>query len=245
MDTPGKRLVFDLNGLDTNVPEHRERIVNDAERDRTFSWRLSQKIRDTKTQQRDEGKWLAFAPIGLKVTKKRKLKHDKLWPMIERTHYAAADGGSNRKIAQVLTAEGYRGPRGGPVRPSLVGNILRDPVHLGWQIILVKGRPQIYLNAKGKPVRVFAKGVEGIPQEIWDKHRRIAAQIDRRKNLPMGERSKTAEPDPGSGLIWCAGGGRNPKKGHLGPVSEVDQGHAMIMFHGSGRSDRRPVDRAG
>ncbi|MFI8461280.1 hypothetical protein, partial [Kitasatospora sp. NPDC085464] len=31
----------------------------------------------------------------------------------------------------------------------------------------------------------------------------------------------------------------------VGPVSEVDQGHAMILIHGSGRSDGRPVGSAG
>ncbi|MFC8719378.1 recombinase family protein [Kitasatospora sp. NPDC057198] len=218
LDTPGKRLVFDINGLDTERPEDRRRIIEDAERDREYSRVLSEKVRDTKAAQREEGKWLAFAPIGLKVTKKRKLKHDKLWPMIERIHNEAAEGASNRQIAKGLSIDGYRGPRGGPVLPSLVGNILRDPVYLGWQIILVKGRPQIYVNAKGKKVRVFAKGVEGIPQETWDKHRRIAANIERRKNLPTGERSKPAEHSPGSGLIWCEGGGRNPKTGHLATV---------------------------
>ncbi|WP_327065900.1 recombinase family protein [Kitasatospora sp. NBC_01302] len=218
LDNPGKRLYFHLNRLDTEVAADRMRIVAEAEQAREYSRILSEKVRDTKAQQRDEGKWLAFAPVGLKATKKRKLKHDKLWPMIERIHNEAAEGGSNRKIAQGLSIDGYRGPRGGPVLPSLVGNILRDPVYLGWQIILVKGRPQIYLNSKGKPVRVFAKGVEGIPQATWDKHRRIAAQIERRNHLPTGERSKPAEHSPGSGLMWCEGGGRDPKTGHLATV---------------------------
>ncbi|MBO1418339.1 recombinase family protein [Streptomyces sp. FH025] len=219
LDSPGKRLVFDINGLDTERPEDRRRIIEDAERDREYSRVLSQKVKDTKAQQREEGKWLAGAPYGLKVTKKRKLKHGKFWPVIERIHYEAAEGASNRKIALGLTADGYRSTRGGPFRSNTVGKILRNPVYLGWQVVMVKRQHQIYLNAKGKPVRVFAKGVEGIPQAIFDKHRRIAAGFERRKNLPtVEEQSKSVERSPASGLMWCDGGGRDPKKGHLATI---------------------------
>ncbi|MEV7596762.1 recombinase family protein [Kitasatospora sp. NPDC089797] len=219
LDSPGKRLVFDINGLDTERPEDRRRIIEDAERDREYCRVLSQKVRDTKAQQRDEGKWLSGPPIGCKVTKKRKLKPGKLWPMIVRIHNEAAEGLSNRKIALGLTADGYRSPRGGPFRSNTVGIILRNPVYLGWQIVTVNGHHQLYLNAKGKPVRVFAKGAETIPQATFDKHRRMAAGIDRRKNLPsVEEQQKTPERSPASGLMWCDGGGRDPKKGHTATI---------------------------
>ncbi|MFJ6622366.1 recombinase family protein [Kitasatospora sp. NPDC091335] len=219
LDVPGKRLVFDLDRLDTEIPADRVRIVGKAEDAREYSRVLSEKVRDTKAQQREEGKWLTMPPFGLKVTKKRKLKHGKLWPVAERIHREAAEGKSNRKIALGLTADGFRATRGGPFRSNTVGKILRNPVYLGWQIVTVNGHAQLYLNAKGKPVRVFAKGVEGIPQEVWDKHRRIAAGFERRKNLPtVDEQSKPVERSPASGLMWCDGGGRDPKKGHLATI---------------------------
>ncbi|MFB7947001.1 recombinase family protein [Kitasatospora phosalacinea] len=215
LDVPGKRLVFDLDRLDTEIPADRIRIIGKAEDAREYSRLLSEKVRDTKATQREEGKWLTMPPMGLKVTKKRKLKHGKLWPLIERIHAEAAEGKSNRKIALGLTADGYRSTRGGPFRSNTVGEILRNPVYLGWQIVSVNGHPQIYLNAKGKPVRVFAKGVEGISQEVYDKHRRIAAGFERRKNLPtVEERHGPAERRPASGLLWCDGGGRDPKTEH-------------------------------
>ncbi|MGW1174033.1 recombinase family protein [Kitasatospora sp. NPDC002543] len=220
LDVPGKRLVFDLDRLDTDIPADRSRIVGKAEDAREYSRVLSEKIRDTKATQRDEGKWLTMPPYGLKVTKKRKLKPGKFWPVIERIHREAAEGKSNRKIALGLTADGIRATRGGPFRSNTVGKILRNPVYLGWQVVTVNGHHQLYLNAKGKPVRVFAKGVEGIPQEVWDKHRKIAAGIDRRTNLPTVEdqEEKPVERSPASGLMWCDGGGRDPKKGHSATI---------------------------
>ncbi|WP_043477745.1 recombinase family protein [Kitasatospora sp. MBT66] len=215
LDVPGRRLVFDLDRLDTNIPEDRSRIVGKAEDAREYSRVLSEKVRGTKATQREEGKWLTMPPYGLKVTKKRKLKHGKFWPVIERIHREAAEGKSNRKIALGLTADGFRATRGGPFRSNTVGKILRNPVYLGWQVVTVNGHHQLYLNAKGKPVRVFAKGVEPIPQEVWDKHRKIAAKIDRRTNLPtVEEQEKPVERSPASGLMWCDGGGRDPKKHH-------------------------------
>ncbi|QKW17658.1 recombinase family protein [Kitasatospora sp. NA04385] len=67
------------------------------------------------------GKRLTTPPLGLKVTKKRKLKHSKAWPLIEGIHAEAAEGESNRKIALGLTADGYRSTRGGPFRSNTVG----------------------------------------------------------------------------------------------------------------------------
>lgn len=125
LDVPGKRLVFDLDRLDTDIPADRVRIVGKAEDAREYSRVLSEKVRDTKAQQREEGKWLSGAPYGLKVTKKRKLKPGKFWPVIERIHNEAAEGSSNRKIALGLTADGYRSSKGGPFRSNTVGKILR------------------------------------------------------------------------------------------------------------------------
>ncbi|MER7705077.1 recombinase family protein [Kitasatospora sp. NPDC097605] len=166
LDVPGKRLVFDLDRLDTEIPADRMRIVGKAEDTREYSRVLSEKVRDTKATQREEGMWLAMPPYGLKVTKKRKLKHGKFWPVIERIHREAAEGKSNRKIALGLTADGFRATRGGPFRSNTVGKILRNPVYLGWQVVTVNGHHQLYLNAKGKPVPVFAKGVERLWREF-------------------------------------------------------------------------------
>ncbi|WP_037971900.1 recombinase family protein [Streptomyces sp. NRRL WC-3742] len=216
LDSPGKRLVFDINGLDTERPEDRRRIIEDAERDREYSRVLSEKVRDTKAEQRDEGKWLATVPYGLKATKKRKLKGNKWWPVVERIHYEASEGRSQRKIAAGLTADGFTAPRGGPWRATTVGKILRNPVYLGWQTVTVKGAPVIYLNSKGKKVRVFAKGFNGIPQAIWDKHRRLAAGVEMPAGFgpPRTEDQAPAENNPVAGLTWCAGGGLAEQTGH-------------------------------
>ncbi|WP_406206768.1 recombinase family protein [Kitasatospora sp. NBC_01560] len=223
LDVPGKRLYFDIDRLDTEVEADRSKIIAAAEHAREYSRVLSKKVKDTKAQQRDDGKWLSAAPYGLKVTKKRKLKHGKLWPVIERIHNEAAEGRSRRQIALGLSADGITAAKGGPFRVSLVGKILTSPVYLGWQIVTVKNTPHLYLNHKGKPVRVFAKGVEGIPQATWDKHRRIAAKVDSRPvSLGTTEEKPPPEPSPAMGLTWCAGGGYVIKHGHkattLGPA---------------------------
>ncbi|MFB8167355.1 recombinase family protein [Kitasatospora purpeofusca] len=216
LDSPGKRLVFDINGLDTERPEDRRRIIEDAERDREYSRVLSEKVRDTKAEQRDAGKWLATVPYGLKVTKKRKLKGNKWWPVIERIHNEAAEGKSQRKIAAGLTADGFTAPRGGHWRATTVGKILRNPVYLGWQVVTVKGAPVIYRNAKGKKVRVFAKGFEGISQAVWDKHRQTAAGVQRPAGFgtDRADEQAPAENSPAAGFTWCAGGGFEEETGH-------------------------------
>ncbi|MFJ1754158.1 recombinase family protein [Kitasatospora sp. NPDC088134] len=226
LDVPGKRLVFDINGLDTERPEDRRRIIEDAERDREYSRVLSEKIRDTKAEQRDEGKCLATAPYGLKATKKRKLKGNKWWPVVERIHYEAAGGKSHRKIASDLTADGFTAPRGGPWRATTVGKILRNPVYLGWQVVTVKGAPTVYLNAKGKKVRVFAKGFNGIPQAVWDAHRNISAgrpQVPGFGGAPRAEDQAPAENNPVAGLTWCEGGGFEEATGHRA----ISNGHSF------------------
>ncbi len=101
------------------------------------------------------------------------------------------------------------------MRVSTVGKILRSPVYLGWQIVSVRGRPQIYLNSKGKPVRVFAKGFDGIPQATWDKQRRVAAGHELVENFGAKHADYVPpEPSPVAGMTWCAVGGIDTEKGH-------------------------------
>ncbi|MFD7580985.1 recombinase family protein [Kitasatospora sp. NPDC059817] len=71
----GKRLIFDWDGLDSIRPRDRKHIINAAEESREFSARLSEKVRDTKNEQRRQGRWLGAAPYGLKATTKPKLAH--------------------------------------------------------------------------------------------------------------------------------------------------------------------------
>ncbi|WP_031068704.1 recombinase family protein, partial [Streptomyces sp. NRRL WC-3742] len=118
LDRQGRRLCFYLNRLDTEVPADRMRIVAEAEQAREYSRLLSEKVRDAKAVDRDAGKWLGTPPDGLKVTKKGKLKGSKRWPMIERIYEEASQGKSQRKITLGLTADGWTGARGGPVRVS-------------------------------------------------------------------------------------------------------------------------------
>ncbi|MFI2609629.1 recombinase family protein [Kitasatospora sp. NPDC018619] len=182
LDEPGKRLIFDYNGLDSAKRSDRKYIIQNAEEDREFSERLSAKLKSTKAEQREMGLWLGAAPYGTRVTKKRKLKNDKNWPIIERIHYEAADGKSIRQIAFGLARDGIPSPTGGLWSHGTISKILRHPVYLGWQAITVNSIAQVYLNSKGKKVKVFAKGAKTIPQEVWDRHRRIAAGVE----LPEG-----------------------------------------------------------
>ncbi len=208
LDAPGKRLYFDIDRLDTEVEADRSRIIGAAEQSREFSRVLSDKLRDTKAEQRDAGMWLSAAPYGLRVTKKRKLKHNKDWPVVERIHNEAAEGASVRKITQRLTWDGIPAPRGGDWKMSTVSKILRHPVYLGWQVTTIKGGPVLYLNAKGKKIRVFAKGVEGIPQATWDKHRRIAGGHELPSGFAENRHGRTGAPEnhnPVSGTTHCYG----------------------------------------
>ncbi|MFJ2190558.1 recombinase family protein [Kitasatospora sp. NPDC087861] len=85
--------------------------------------------------------------------------------MIERIYDEAAQGKSQRKITLGLTADGWTGARGGPVRVSTVGKILRNPVYLGWQIVSVRGRPQIYgLPRSGRPAPAPDQDRAGCPR---------------------------------------------------------------------------------
>ncbi|MFD7734343.1 recombinase family protein [Kitasatospora phosalacinea] len=215
LDSPGKRLVFDIDRLDTEVPADRARIIGKAEEAREYSRVLSEKVADAKAVARDEGKWLGTVPDGLKVTRKRKLKAGKRWPVIERIHAEAAQGRSQREITLGLTADGLTAARGGPWRVSTVGKVLRNPVYLGWQTVSVKGAPQVYVNGRGKRVRVFAKGFEGIPREVWDRHRRIAAGVGRPEGFGA-KHDEYAQPQrhPVAGLTWCEGGGFGRGSGH-------------------------------
>ncbi|WP_158845907.1 recombinase family protein, partial [Streptomyces sp. NRRL WC-3742] len=127
----------------------------------------------------------------------------------------ASQGKSQRKITLGLTADGWTGARGGPVRVSTVGKILRNPVYLGWQTVSVRGRPQTYLNGKGKPVDVFAKGFQGISQATWDKQRRVAAGHETPEKFGVKhDEYVPPEPFPVAGMTWCAGGGIDMEKGH-------------------------------
>ncbi|MGW7581314.1 recombinase family protein [Kitasatospora sp. NPDC054768] len=53
------RVIFDMDGLDSNEPRDRRWIINRAEEAREYSETLSRRVRDTKEEQRDGGLWVA------------------------------------------------------------------------------------------------------------------------------------------------------------------------------------------
>ncbi|MFE4721183.1 recombinase family protein, partial [Streptomyces sp. NPDC056728] len=111
----GKRIIFDYERLDSADPRDRRDIINRAEEAREYSSLLSHRVRDTKSQQREEGAWLGAAPYGYAIADKetRKLRRGKSWPVLVRIFKATAEGKSARTIAQELNAEKIKAPDGG------------------------------------------------------------------------------------------------------------------------------------
>ncbi|MEU3217167.1 recombinase family protein [Streptomyces sp. NPDC006971] len=56
------RVIFDMDGLDSNEPRDRRWIINRAEEAREYSEILSRRVSDTKAEQRDRGLWVAGRP---------------------------------------------------------------------------------------------------------------------------------------------------------------------------------------
>lgn len=140
-----RRVIFDYDRLDSMEPRDRRRIIDYAEQAREYSERLSARIRDTKSQQRDAGQWLSRAPYGYVVDKVRKLHPETtkaegspLSPaeaviyMYER----AAEGLTLYAIAGELNVLGVPTKTGGRWTDAAVNDRLRNPVYQGFQVTM-------------------------------------------------------------------------------------------------------------
>ncbi|MGW1496786.1 recombinase family protein [Streptomyces sp. NPDC002402] len=164
----GGRIIFGEDGLDSSDPSHRRMIMWKAEDAREESERISQRVTDTKTSQRDNGEWVSGrVPYGLSADEDRKLVEDRTSAhpehprkgtkatIAKRIFRDAAKGLSLRELAQGLDKDGIPGPMGNRWNHNTIHRIISNPAYSGWQVVkLGNGPGTIYTNAKGKRVRV-------------------------------------------------------------------------------------------
>ncbi|MET8275331.1 MULTISPECIES: recombinase family protein [unclassified Streptomyces] len=204
----GKRLVFDYERLDSAEPRDRKQIINRAEEAREYSELLSHRVRDTKTQQREEGAWLGAAPYGFKIADHitRKLSHSPAWPHVLRIFTETAEGKSGRSIAVGLNEDEIPAANGGAWAGGTVHRMIQSPVYEGWQAVspVKGGRSIAFRNRRGERVSVLAADVDPVPVELVRKARLVMAG-----HAPVApEYRHTRQPKHLlTGLLRCAGCG--------------------------------------
>lgn len=161
-----RRVIFDYDRLDSMEPRDRRRIIDYAEQAREYSERLSARIRDTKSQQRDAGMWLSRAPYGYVVDRFRKLHPDtvkaegsQLSPAeaVIYMYVKVVEGWKLFAVAAGLNELGVPSPTGGRWTDRAVDDRLRNPVYQGFQVTMpVPGSRKrvIWRDRKGNPVTV-------------------------------------------------------------------------------------------
>ncbi|MET7939617.1 recombinase family protein [Streptomyces sp. NPDC005302] len=166
----GGRIIFGEDGLDTSDPNHRRMIMWKAEDAREESERISQRVTDTKTAQRDNGEWVSGrVPYGLIADEHRKLVEDRRPARVDhprkgskatvakRIFREAGEGRTLREIADGLDKDGIPAPMGGQWSHNSIHRMVQNPAYSGWQVVkLGNGPGTIYTDAKGKRVRVGA-----------------------------------------------------------------------------------------
>ncbi|WP_147255657.1 recombinase family protein [Streptomyces sp. PT12] len=178
------RVIFDMDGLDSNESRDRRWIINRAEEAREYSEQLSQRVCDTKAEQRDKGLWVAGRPPwGYKVTRDRYLYPDdtpaaegfmsRAEVVREIFRRVAEEGASTRDIVRWLDGAGVPGPGGKGWRYGYVSRMLRHPAYVGWQMIQVKAKPTVYRDDSGHRVRLVGK--DGGPVALVSEERQRKA----------------------------------------------------------------------
>ncbi|MEH0417273.1 recombinase family protein [Streptomyces sp. B21-083] len=172
-------------GLDSANPRDRSELIRRAEDAREETEILSERVRNTKTFQRDNGEWLnGAAPYGLRIVmvtaededgeqiEERKLERDTETsagipgePKVTRldiarwvTYEAPLAGNAKRKISLMLNDRGVPSPTGGTWAFSTVANMIDNPAYAGWQVTgREDGRSKrmLYRNAAGERVSVM------------------------------------------------------------------------------------------
>ncbi|MEU8543997.1 recombinase family protein [Streptomyces sp. NPDC048717] len=223
------RVIFELDGLDSSEPRDRRWIINRAEEAREYSQILSQRVSDTKADQRDDGLWISGrAPWGYTVTKDRRLVPDEdpyFCHVATRTEWSragllrevfrmVAEGASNRDATRWLDAIGAPRPSGGlGWWFAVVSRILHHPAYAGWQTVQIGSRPTLYRNEAGE--RVALKGANGKQVSLVSDETQSAA-LRVLKGLadacpipaaPAGQKRDTRAKHMLTGLSRCAGCG--------------------------------------
>jgi DNA invertase Pin-like site-specific DNA recombinase len=168
LSTSGARIIFGEDGLDSSDPNHRRMIMWKAEDAREESERISQRVTDTKTWQRDHGEWVSGrVPYGLRANDDRKLIPDTAQAhpgnaalgtkadVAKRIFTLAGEGTSLRNIARALDADGIPSPSGKTWQANTIYRLVTNAAFSGWQVHCVgTNRGVIYTNPKGARVRV-------------------------------------------------------------------------------------------
>ncbi|MGW6920835.1 recombinase family protein [Streptomyces sp. NPDC054950] len=213
LSTTGARIIFGEDGLDSSNSDHRRMIMWKAEDARDEAERISKRVRDTKTWQRNHGEWVSGrTPYGLVADADRHLIPDTSpasgspgapdkASVAKRIFTLAEAGSSLRDIARALDADRIPSPTGKTWHANTVYRIVTNAAYSGWQVHCVGNqRGVIYVDPKGKRVRV---GTDLVPDSV----RRAAVRA-------VQGHSKPAKPYAGkptnllTGLTRCAGCGR-------------------------------------
>ncbi|MFD1544075.1 recombinase family protein [Nonomuraea guangzhouensis] len=233
-----RRLLVDNNdpdnpgiALDSANPRDRSELIRRAEDAREETEVLSQRIRNTKTFQRDNGEWLnGVAPYGLRIVtvvvegedgeevEERKLSRDTetsaLWPdrpevtkadlAREITYTLPLQGVAKRKIALLMNERGIASPTGGQWAVAQIHSMIGSPVYAGWQVAGRsdgKSRRLVYRNEDGERVSVMV-GPSLLTQEEWDEANRVSRGV----GPPLGSDNWKAR-HLLTDLLQCAGCG--------------------------------------
>lgn len=207
--SPPRRLIFHDDYLDSSNPRDRRQIINRAEDAREESEKISSRVKDTKSFQRDSGMWVAGAtPYGLAMDPKtRKLIPDLAWAIPRgedgeppagvperlanltkadvafRIHMEARTATmSTRDISNGLNADGIPSASGGQWSNQVVYHIVQNPAYAGWQTTHTQER------GKGKRIRYRNERGELVRVGVAlvsDEHQREAQQALAGHRLPQ------------------------------------------------------------
>ncbi|MDX3295149.1 recombinase family protein [Streptomyces scabiei] len=224
------RVVFELDGLDSSEPRDRRWIINRAEEAREYSQILSQRVGDTKGDQRDAGLWISGrAPWGFTVSRDRRLAPDeepyvcnvatrKEWTraglLREMFRKVAEEKASTRELARWLDMEGVPRPSGDlGWRYPVVSRMLRHPAYVGWQTVQVGSRPTVYRNEAGERVALRGQDGKGVALVSEETQRRALgvlkglADDSPIPHTPAGQKKDTRAKHLLTGLSRCEGCG--------------------------------------
>ncbi|MEY9841784.1 recombinase family protein [Streptacidiphilus sp. EB103A] len=222
------RVIFEMDGLDSNEPRDRRWIINRAEEAREYSENLSKRIRDTKEQQRDAGMWVAGrAPWGYVVSGDRRITPDEtpyLCVVATRTEWTRAglvreifrriaeEGASTRAVCRWLDSAGVPSPGGSTWGHAYVHRMVHNPAYAGYQVIQLRsGVSEVYRNRRGAPVML--KGTALVSAKA---QRQVNTSLSSQDKVPADSKRDTRAKHLLTGLLSCSECGRSMPMGGRG-----------------------------
>ncbi|MFI6607133.1 recombinase family protein [Streptomyces sp. NPDC050507] len=243
------RVIFDMDGLDSNEPRDRRWIINRAEEAREYSEGLSKRVRDTKEEQRDAGRWVAGrAPYGYTVSRDRVLSPDeepfichvatrKEWSRAalvrEMFRMIAEDGESTRGVCRWLNGMRVPSPGGKSWGFAYVYRMTRNPAYYGTQVIQIRpGHPEPYRNTKGELVPL-----RGTALITRDQQRRAQNNLAGNNVIPVPNRARdTRAKHLLTGLLQCPGCKRSMSMGGRSYLCQAATGGTGCHVKASART---------